>query len=271
MVTTYSVQFVGYVIQDEFTEYHMKVTSSDNVSWLVRRRYREFRELHDHLKLKYPDRIPSVPGKKLWGNQDPEFVRQRQDQLQSYMNSVLSLEADCRTRVLQRFLEIKRPSGGSPVVEHSPSSNQQPATSYPVTPAMSAVAAVSSVQSADKQAALNQVIADLQKDIFDLSVTPSLLDAGEYASRQKKYSSIIASAQAPATASAARVHSPGPFEAVAWTPGSGVPEPAKSALSAILGKAPLASEHELVAFFSLKPVAVATSPIPASSSSPVAV
>lgn len=86
MAPTYSVQFVGYVIQDEFTEYHMKVTSSDNTSWLVRRRYKEYRELHDHLKLKYPERMPSIPGKKLWGNQDPDFVRQRQDQLQVYMN-----------------------------------------------------------------------------------------------------------------------------------------------------------------------------------------
>jgi hypothetical protein len=64
----------------------MKVSSSDNASWLVRRRYKEFRELHDHLKLKYPERIPAIPGKKLWGNQDPDFVRQRQDQLQVYMN-----------------------------------------------------------------------------------------------------------------------------------------------------------------------------------------
>ena len=56
----YRVQFIAHLIQGEYTEYHIKVTSTKGESWLIRRRYREFRDLHDHLKLKYGDSLPNV-------------------------------------------------------------------------------------------------------------------------------------------------------------------------------------------------------------------
>ena len=255
--TTYSVQFVGHVIQDEFTEYHMKVTSSDNTSWLVRRRYREFRELHDHLKLKYPDRIPSMPGKKLWGNQDPEFVRQRQDQLQYYMNGVLSLEPDCRTRVLQRFLEIKKISGGSPVIEHpsSPPRHPAPSTNVPSVSSSSQVPQTSqpavSQQKVTSAAELQSVVSELESKIFDLSVTPTLLDAGEYEQRRKKYAEIVAKTN---VASVPTIPTgPGQNDSVwaraAWDPLRGENKEPSEALSAIIGKAPIVTEKDLIAFF----------------------
>jgi hypothetical protein len=275
-MTTYSVQFVGYVIQDEFTEYHLKVSSSDNASWLVRRRYREFRELHDHLKLKYPDRIPSVPGKKLWGNQDPTFVRQRQDQLQIYMNGVLSLEPDCRTRVLQRFLEIKRPSGGTPVVEPQTSgpSTSRPHVVVPQVLAPQVAPTAPAPPQPNNKEEMNRIISELQSRVFDLSITPVLLDAGEYSARKSRYESLIAHATVTPSAKTAAGPSTGsPYESVAWSTGSSIPESAKSALSAAIGKGPIATENHLVAFFTIKPPKPKnpTTPPPASSSSrPVA-
>ena len=269
-MATYSVQFVGYVIQDEFTEYHMKVSSSEGTSWLVRRRYREFRELHDHLKLKYPERIPACPGKKLWGNQDPDFVRQRQDQLQVYMNGILALEPDCRTRVLQRFLEVKKPVSPSspPSAVPTPAAVQSPAVSAAVV-ASSASAQSSSTPAAPKvnrTAELNAVLKALEGEIFDLSATPALLDAGEYASRQSKYREIVAAA-APAPPSPPVTSQQPPagsdlasqFAQAAFVAGTQVPEYARAALSSIVGKAPIATEEDLVAFFSLKPAVVASS------------
>ena len=247
MTSSYSVQFVGHVIQDEFTEYHMKVTSSDNTSWLVRRRYREFRELHDHLKLKYPDRIPSMPGKKLWGNQDPEFVRQRQDQLQYYMNQVLVLEPDCRTRVLQRFLEIKKLSGGgSPVIENM-SSPQRSSSSVPTSVSL-AKPAPSVVTS---QAELQAIVSEFEGKIFDLSIQPTLLDAGEYEVRRKRYADLVASATVAAVPSVVTGPKPNAsvWERAAWDPARGDNIEAQEALSAIIGKAPIANEKDLVAFF----------------------
>jgi hypothetical protein len=269
MSVTYSVQFVGYVIQDEFTEYHMKVTSSDNTSWLVRRRYREFRDLHDHLKLKYPERMPSVPGKKLWGNQDPDFVRQRQDQLQVYMNGVLAIEPDCRTRVLQRFLEIRRPSsGGSPLIS-SPSVVSAPVSAAP--PVVSTkqspqvIPTVPVVNKQQQMEELNRAVQTFQKEAFDLSITPSLLDSGEYASRHQRYLEMVASAKAtvPEAAVAPRAVSGDLKSQFAVAAYEGKPELGKAALESILGKAPIATESDLVAFFSMKAPAV---PVPASSS-----
>lgn len=254
-MSTYSVQFVGHVIQDEFTEYHMKVSSSDNISWLVRRRYREFRELHDHLKLKYPDRIPSVPGKKLWGNQDPEFVKERQDQLQVYMEGVLSVEPDCRTRVLQRFLEIKKPpSVGSPGPNTVQPVMQAYASSHAPSTTSSSIASATASAVIPPPGALQAIIDQLDNRIFDLSVTPSLLDAGEYAVRRKKYQTLIAKHTVMAAASTGESPSGpsdlnDPFEVAAWTK----TDLAKSALTSVLGKAPIATENDLVAFFSLKP------------------
>jgi hypothetical protein len=239
--TTYSVQFVGYVIQDEFTEYHLKVKNSENASWLVRRRYREFRDLHDILKLVYPDAIPSVPGKKLWGNQDPEFVRLRQDQLQVYMNGVLALEPHCASVVLQRFLEIKAPS---PALQSRVSSPASPPVAQPQPP----------VRTRD----LNRVVESLKNEIFDLSFTPSLLEAGEYAIRRKRYEEIVRTAKV-----GAREINHHPTKKVSTVFAD--PESARKAMCAILGKNPLATEHDLVAFFSMRPSPLTSSP-PASSS-----
>ena len=256
MTTTYSVQFVGHVIQDEFTEYHMKVTSSDNTSWLVRRRYREFRERHDHLKLKYPDRIPSMPGKKLWGNQDPEFVRQRQDQLQMYMDGVLGLEPDCRTRVLQRFLEIKKLSGGSPVIEHSasPPRHPVPTTHIPSSSSSSSVPArddKSKQQKISSAAELQAVVTNLESKIFDLSVQPTLLDEGEYQVRRKKYEQIVSRATVASvpTCQAGPVANDSVWAKAAWDVARGQNREGSEALSAIIGSAPIATEKDLVAFF----------------------
>lgn len=258
MLVSFSVQFVGYVIQDEYTEYHLKVKSSgDNATWLVRRRYREFRDLHDILKLVYPESIPAVPGKKLWGNQDPDFVRLRQDQLQVYMNGILALEPDCRSLVLQRFLDIKKQ-----VILRSVSSAPAPEMISSSTPPL----AVS------KNADLNQIVNALKKDMFDLSLTPSLLDAGEYASRRKKYEEILLKASVGSGTkppeSVRKFQSQGVLGALseaAFSPIGAMPATAKHAMNSILGESPIASENDLVAFFSMK--LAPHVPTPASSSS----
>jgi len=264
-MSTYSVQFVGHVIQDEFTEYHMKVTSNDGTSWLVRRRYREFRELHDHLKLKYPDRIPSMPGKKLWGNEDPSFVKQRQDQLQVYMDGILSLEPDCRTRVVQRFLEIKK-TGGSPVIETAASPARVPLAPPPqaiiAQPALASSSQPSSSSArptSNRSAELQSVVSELERTIFDLSVQPSLLDAGEYAMRRKKYEQIISSAQVPSTPQELRKTPPAGasvWEKAAWNSNRQAGyDAAAGELGKIIGNAPIATERDLVAFFTVPAVA----------------
>jgi len=78
---------------DQHTIYHIKVVSPDNGEWEVTKRYREFRELHDHLKMHVPEStLPPLPGKRLFlSSIDPNFVAKRQGDLQQYLDGLLAL------------------------------------------------------------------------------------------------------------------------------------------------------------------------------------
>ena len=74
------------------TDYHLQVLDLDSKkTWALSRRYREFRELHEKLRMKFPDRIPTFLGKRLFGNQDPTLLKHRQNGLQQYLAAVLAL------------------------------------------------------------------------------------------------------------------------------------------------------------------------------------
>ena len=184
---TYRVNFIAHLIQGEFTEYHIKVTSSEGDSWLIRRRYREFRELHDHLKLKYPDSLPSVslnpllslyiqiPGKRLWGNQDPDFVKERQDGLQRYMDSLLDIEPECSTKFFRLFLEIR----------DAPKQPRQ--SDRPSGPSAPSIAEAPAPPSDDRK----RIFQEVQEALFDLSAAPTLLEPAEVQQRHQRYLEIF--------------------------------------------------------------------------------
>ena len=54
MAAEYSVRLTGYEVTDSHTQYHVEVSDlQTGATWEVVRRYREFRDLHEHMKLKY--------------------------------------------------------------------------------------------------------------------------------------------------------------------------------------------------------------------------
>lgn len=87
--------------------YKIKVSGPDGESWMIEKRYRELRELHEHLRLKHPDQLPQFPGKRLFGNTDPAFVAARQAGLQLYLEGVLRLDPEAQTPALSRFLQCQ--------------------------------------------------------------------------------------------------------------------------------------------------------------------
>ena len=92
--------------KNKHTVYLVKVTELATArTRVLRRRYCEFRTLHEHLKLKYPAEVPRFPGRRLIGNSDPQFLKRRQAELQRYLAGILLLEPECRTRTLANFLE----------------------------------------------------------------------------------------------------------------------------------------------------------------------
>uniref|UniRef100_A0A8C5FA06 Sorting nexin 29 n=1 Tax=Gadus morhua TaxID=8049 RepID=A0A8C5FA06_GADMO len=70
--------------------YQVYIRIHDN-EWNVYRRYTEFRELHNHLRNKFPQVDTfSFPPKKALGNKDAKFVEERRKQLQGYLRMVMN-------------------------------------------------------------------------------------------------------------------------------------------------------------------------------------
>lgn len=56
--------------------------------------------------LRYPEQLIWFPPKRFFGNTDAKFIVERQQELQRYMQYLLSLESQCTSPVLRNFLEI---------------------------------------------------------------------------------------------------------------------------------------------------------------------
>ncbi|XP_053140513.1 kinesin-like protein KIF16B isoform X5 [Hemicordylus capensis] len=73
--------------KDEHYEYEIKITVLDE-TWTVFRRYSRFREMHQTLKLKYPELATlEFPPKKLFGNKDERVIAERRTRLEKYLRS----------------------------------------------------------------------------------------------------------------------------------------------------------------------------------------
>lgn len=149
----FSVAFIGNSDAGGHTVYTIKITSPDAEHWTIRKRYREIRDLHDELKKRHGDALPGIPGKRLFGSQDPDFVAQRQAGLQECLQAILALERDAPSRALTDFLGKQlQPQG-----ERSQSRQYQ------------------------------QILDDMQKKLLNLALPPAPLDDHEMSLRLKKY------------------------------------------------------------------------------------
>ena len=79
---------------EDFILYIVRV-SYKFASWSVRRRYKEFAELHSSLCKLYPAAAhnglaSAIPGKKLVGNFREKFVKKRQMKLEDYLRHAMS-------------------------------------------------------------------------------------------------------------------------------------------------------------------------------------
>jgi len=148
----YSVKFLGHSTSDGHTTYTIKVSSPYGDTWIVRKRYREIRELHEHLQLYYGERLPPIPGRRLWGNHAPAFLEARQVGLQEYLLGVLRLDRDLQTPELKEFL-------GNP----------------------------ETLMESSQAAQYQEILDNLQKKLLNLALPPGLLDDSEMAHRVKVY------------------------------------------------------------------------------------
>jgi len=148
----FTVKFVGNTTTEGHTTYTVKVSNPDGDTWNIHKRYREIRELHEELRLRLGDVLPAVPGKRLFGNQDPVFILSRQEALQQYLHSVLQIEGAVRQQALKDFL-------GGP----TPHGERNQARQY------------------------EQILDQMQAKLLNLALPPAPLDETEIAQRLKKY------------------------------------------------------------------------------------
>lgn len=79
----------NWITVDGHTEYIIRVHRGpfSQKTWRIHKRYNDFVDLHSHLQT---SGIPlSLPPKKIIGNREPEFISERQQGLQKYLNGVL--------------------------------------------------------------------------------------------------------------------------------------------------------------------------------------
>lgn len=75
--------------------------------YFILRRFNEFHHLYDRLKKQFPDAHLKLPGKKLFGNFDPEVIKTRRESLQTFIQKVITHPAMCQHTEVKTFLNIQ--------------------------------------------------------------------------------------------------------------------------------------------------------------------
>lgn len=92
---------------DRVTYYYIDVNVGD-VTWSVRKRYKEFLELHKKLVKDHTVTKDILPRKKIIGNKEPDFVEKRRVGLEVYLQTVLSFLQKSMPEELFDFLEFDK-------------------------------------------------------------------------------------------------------------------------------------------------------------------
>ncbi|XP_006815792.2 kinesin-like protein KIF16B [Saccoglossus kowalevskii] len=88
-----NIKILRYMLRghgrDSHHEFEVEVSVLDD-NWVVYRRYRKFRELHEMMKAVYPEiGALEFPPKKLFGNKSEKVVSKRRDKLENYLRSFI--------------------------------------------------------------------------------------------------------------------------------------------------------------------------------------
>lgn len=108
-MTSFAVRFLSHFEHWGHTVYRIEVSLPTGKCWIVNKRYSEVRELHDVLRLWFGNRLPPMPGRKVFGNHDPAFLSERQLALQQYLSGALKLvnQEPALQMFIARFLEFE--------------------------------------------------------------------------------------------------------------------------------------------------------------------
>jgi len=98
------VSFTKVEVRGGHAEYDIQVSDSEQ-TWTLTARYSRLDDLHAELKAANKNKeLPKFPGKKLFGNNDPAFLSQRQKGLEHYVQTLLKSTNQYDIRILVQYL-----------------------------------------------------------------------------------------------------------------------------------------------------------------------
>ncbi|XP_066995024.1 sorting nexin-16 isoform X2 [Anabrus simplex] len=118
------IPIIGYEVMEErarFTVYKLRIENKNSGEcWFVFRRYTDFVRLHARLKGDFPSIKLSLPKKRWFGdNFDPDFLEERIQGLQCFINAILDHKELCGAPAVKDFFCIGEPPSYAEGVEES--------------------------------------------------------------------------------------------------------------------------------------------------------
>ncbi|XP_060069915.1 serine/threonine-protein kinase Sgk1-like [Ylistrum balloti] len=96
--------------------YKVLVRNGDK-SWFLFRRYNEFYGLHEKIKKLYPESNLRLPGKKIFGNLDPDFIQQRREGLDEFIQKLVCHPKISQNPEVREFLTLDNPRNAQEPVD----------------------------------------------------------------------------------------------------------------------------------------------------------
>jgi hypothetical protein len=100
-----------YIVLDDVVYYRVNVIA-EHQSYTVQKRYNQFVALHEALEKEFSgSKLPALPAKKwkfMVDHTDPEFVTQRQGELNTYIQALVSIEKVDTSKTLANFLSTDK-------------------------------------------------------------------------------------------------------------------------------------------------------------------
>jgi len=97
---------------EKYTMYKLVIRRGSQC-WFVHRRYSEFHRLHEQIRKQVHTFQQKLPGKRIFGNLDPAFVRGRQLGLDEFAKSLMADQSVCALTEVQEFLQLHHRSSDS--------------------------------------------------------------------------------------------------------------------------------------------------------------
>ena len=107
------IMIIDNIAVSGHTEYRIEVSFLGR-TWVIQRRFSMFDKLHRKLHGDLPQMaLPDIPPKKIFGRLRPSFIKQRQQQLQAFIETLLNHPQVTSNQTFRNFFQARRRMIGS--------------------------------------------------------------------------------------------------------------------------------------------------------------